>query len=256
MTLPSFQVPWSRGGTEKARIYILEVRDRHAVEKPPIATILVERNERVERDHDGKLNRAKVSIDFRRLRDERHQGDRMPAFSGAYQAASFEGPLVSLTGSTTSGAVFLDLPGLEGQRIGTYLMNEIVSWAKQWTDASVCPISLLDGQAGDVNRERRNRFYEQFGIEFAYEDAERRTGESKPMPVTSLTTTESWAQKINVIPMDEFLHRVLRENTCLTSDLMFRTRALVEMRDEVRHVERRPLRWAARQLFWKIRAFI
>lgn len=165
----------------------------------------------------------------------------MPAFSGSYRAASTDGPLVALTGSITGGAVFLDLPGLEGQHIGTYLMNEIVGWAMQLPDASVRPISLVDSQAGDANRERRNRFYEQFGIEFDYVDARRRVGQSREMLASKLTMTQAWAENITVIPMDEFLQRLLRDNTHLTSDLTLRNRALVEIRDEVRCAERRPV---------------
>src|SRR5690606_42007148 len=47
----------------------------------------------------------------------------------------------------SEGGVFLDLPGLAGQRIGTYLMNEIVRWVQQWPSATVASIKLDAGQA-------------------------------------------------------------------------------------------------------------
>lgn len=39
--------------------------------------------------------------------------------------------------SLVGGELFLDPDELRGQRIGTYLMNEIVTWAQQWPEAPV-----------------------------------------------------------------------------------------------------------------------
>ncbi|GBQ32032.1 hypothetical protein HLH34_00045 [Gluconacetobacter azotocaptans] len=74
---------------------------------------------------------------------------------------------ISLTShNPRRGAVFLDLEELEGNRIGSYLMNLVVAWARQWPDASVNPITLLAHQARGENTIRRSRPYEQFGITF------------------------------------------------------------------------------------------
>ncbi len=76
---------------------------------------------------------------------------------------------ISLTssGALSEGAIFLNLPTkFEGQHIGTYMLNEIVLLAKQWQGAKVDSIKLISGQAHGDNKERRNRFYEQFGLEF------------------------------------------------------------------------------------------
>lgn len=56
----------------------------------------------------------------------------------------------------SKGAVFLDLPGLDGQRIGTYLMNEIVQWVQQSPETTVNSIELLVGQAHGDNKAWRN----------------------------------------------------------------------------------------------------
>lgn len=60
------------------------------------------------------------------------------------------------------------------------MMNEIVKWAKQWPEANILKITLGEGDAYDENMERRNRFYEQFGIEFNYHDESRKTGPHAP----------------------------------------------------------------------------
>jgi len=106
---------------------------------------------------------------------------------------------VSLTSHVLyAGALDLGLSGFAGQGIGTYLMNTIVWWAKQFpSDTNVNTITLLSGQAVGANKERRNRFYEQFGIEFAYDDpVARETGKSLPMSVKNLSTLQEWASNV------------------------------------------------------------
>ena len=62
-------------------------------------------------------------------------------------------------------------------RLGIYLMNEIVGWAKQWPDTPVREVTLLASDAGDPqNRLRRNRFYEGFGLEFDFTDKDKSAG--------------------------------------------------------------------------------
>lgn len=53
---------------------------------------------------------------------------------------------VSITaGSLTEGIVVIDPPFLNGHGLGTYLMNEIIRWAKRWPNANVNTINLLEG---------------------------------------------------------------------------------------------------------------
>jgi hypothetical protein len=106
---------------------------------------------------------------------------------------------VSLISADLSpGFVSLDLEGLKGLRIGTYLLNEIVCWAKQWPDATVDPLLLSVQQATPDNRDRRNRFYERFGVRFVYRTEDRFAGESLPMTAADLIPVESWKQNIRV----------------------------------------------------------
>ena len=119
----------------------------------------------------------------------------------------------------SKGAVFLDLPGLDGQRIGTYLMNEIVQCVQQWPEATVNGIELLAGQAHGDNKARRNWFYEQFGLVFDYTDPEHREGRSRPMLAGALVKVETWKQNITEHRMLDYLAAVLYAEERATSEL-------------------------------------
>lgn len=89
------------------------------------------------------------------------------------------------------------LTGLRGFRVGTYLMAEIVTWARQWPLAEVMKIELswqdekLGAHNGN-NKVRRDRFYEQFGIEFIPSETESQiTARSKYMLAENLTTDDA-----------------------------------------------------------------
>lgn len=258
MTLPSFDPPWPPRERVAPRIYALEVIDHRRPNRPVAATILVERVETVERDRDGRLLRAMLSLHFRRMRpaDEKGHFDRRPAFSGCYEPYTPDGPLTVLTsGSVSNGAVFLDLPGLEGLRIGTYLMNQIVVWAKQWPDAAVRPVTLLASQGHDENRDRRNRFYEQFGLTFDYSDGDRRAGQSRPMSASALVPTEAWRANLRIIPIEELLGELLTEKKRLTVDLASRTRALNDLKESHLRAVRHPIWWATSQVMSRLWPF-
>jgi GNAT superfamily N-acetyltransferase len=186
-------VDWRAGKPIKPRILVLEVCDRRDTEDGPIAWLFVERQETYRLDErDSSIYEASITLSYevigpRNLNDEFGRG----SFGGRY-SRSYDG---SATVSLIAGAVFLDPPKLRGQRVGTYLMSEIVAWAKQWPDAVVLPIELVEGQAQGENKDRRNRFYERYGLVFEYCDETRQEGISKPTPISSLTLVESWKKK-------------------------------------------------------------
>lgn len=154
--------------------------------------------------------------------------------------------------SLVDGALFFDPPELCGQRIGTYLMNEIVTWAQQWPEATVRPIKLLSGQAEDENRTRRNRFYERFGLVFKYQDSEQREGVSKPMPAKSLTSVTSW--EANIVERDprEYLAELLHERERMMMDASQRARANQSLNETLEEARNHPVRWATRHLWWRL----
>lgn len=176
-----------------------------------------------------------------------HRDGGKGRFDGSY---SHNFNAVSLTSTSMSkGAVFLDLPGLDGQRIGTYLMNEIVQWVQQWPEATVNGIELLAGRGHGDNKARRNWFYEQFGLVFDYTDPEHREGRSRPMLAGALVKVETWKQNITEHRMLDYLAAVLYAEERATSELQARDRACAQLIAEQRRAEARPVRWALRRLY-------
>lgn len=251
MALPSFDNTWREGLRVKPRILVLEVRDKDRPKAEALGWVLVEREEIYRRDpDDGSIYEASIRLSYQGITAKfSHRDSGKGEFDGSY-SRSFNA--VSLTSpSMSKGAVFLDLPGLGGQRIGTYLMNEIVQWVLQWPEATVNSIELLAGQAHGDNKARRNWFYEQFGLVFDYTDPEHREGRSRPMPVGALSTVETWKQNISEHRMLDYLAAVLYAEERATSELRARERACDRLIAEQRSAEAQPLRWALKQLYYR-----
>lgn len=253
MALPSFESQWKQDTRSKPRILVLEITDRTKRDREPIAWLFVERQETCRVDEqDGSIYEASIRLTYQRIeRSQSYPTNAKGYFCGGYKRGGDRGPIVSLTSeSVTEGAVFLSLPGLEGQRIGTYLMNEIVTWARQWPEARVEPIELSATQAYGENRARRNRFYEQFGIVFEYHDSERRSGVSKPMLAAELTPVGTWQSNIRERAVHECLGDALHDLTRLAGDLATRENVINDLTAHINRVEAQPLRWAL-QTFWR-----
>ncbi|UVE66929.1 hypothetical protein L2Y90_07405 [Burkholderia pyrrocinia] len=255
MALPSFDRGWKDSERTKPRICVLEIRDPDKTESDPIAWLFIERQETYQWDErNSSLYKASIRMSYERIRpNHSRHADSKGYFSGGYSRGFGDGPVVSLTSeSTDKGAVFLDLPGLKGHRIGTYLMNEIVTWAKQWPEASVLPVELLSGQADVENKARRNRFYEQFGLVFDYSDPEQREGLSKSMAAHALTTVTTWGQNLREQDVREYVGELLYEHQQLKSELSQREQAIKNLSDEVKRAEAHPVHWALRRVRWKM----
>ncbi|MDN7735265.1 MULTISPECIES: hypothetical protein [Burkholderia] len=176
---------------------VLIVRPRDSQNAEVLAELLVERREEDPFDgrggsQDRKLTLRYILVGGCHLSPHVRKG----TFHASYDSGM---KTVSLTSHTLyNGAVDLTLPGLEGNGIGTYLMNVIVSWAKQFsTDTMVNTITLLSVQAVGDNKERRNIFYEQFGIVFDYNDpTTRAAGKSRDMMTSALVPREKWSSNI------------------------------------------------------------
>jgi hypothetical protein len=262
LVLPSFESHFHENRQVKPRILVLEIRDRDDPEGVPIATLILERQECYRRDErDGSVYEASIRLSYERIvpKYSYHLSGKA-SFSGSFVRGYGEerygdGPSVSLTSESRSkGAVFLNLPGLKGQRIGTYLMNEIVTWAQQWPEARVRSVELLANQADDENKERRNWFYEQFGLVFDYKDPEHREGWSKPMLVAALSPVERWKQNIRERDVREYLSEVLYDRERLGAELADRKRVVKSLTDQIKQARAHPLRWALRQLWWRFSA--
>ena len=249
MALPSFDNGWREGQSVKPRILVLEIKDKDRPDDKALGWVLVEREETYRRDpRDGTIYEASIRLSYQRITAKfSHRDDGKGRFDGSY-SRNFNA--VSLTSTSMSkGAVFLDLPGLDGQRIGTYLMNEIVQWVQQWPEATVNGVELLAGQGHGDNKARRNWFYEQFGLVFDYTDPEHREGRSRPMLAGALVKVETWKQNITEHRMLDYLAAVLYAEERATSELQARDRACAQLIAEQRRAEARPVRWALRRLY-------
>lgn len=249
MALPSFDNGWREGQSVKPRILVLEIKDKDRPDDKALGWVLVEREETYRRDpRDGTIYEASIRLSYQCITAKfSHRDGGKGRFDGSY-SRNFNA--VSLTSTSMSkGAVFLDLPGLDGQRIGTYLMNEIVQWVQQWPEATVNGIELLAGQGHGDNKARRNWFYEQFGLVFDYTDPEHREGRSRPMLAGALVKVETWKQNITEHRMLDYLAAVLYAEERATSELQARDRACAQLIAEQRRAEARPVRWALRRLY-------
>ncbi|MBP3062085.1 hypothetical protein SAMN05216576_107259 [Ectopseudomonas chengduensis] len=244
MGLPSFDISWGSSGATKPRILILEVRDRLGQSDDPVAYLAVERKETVVRNESSEIVRASLVLEYRVIDPYGHSEAVGGSFAGSYCATA---NAVSLTSANvTRGAVFLDPESIQGQRVGTYLMNEIVTWVRQWPEAIVRSISLSEAQASLDNKVRRNWFYEQFGLEFAYADADHRAGSSIEIPAGALTPCSEWERNIKEIPVHIFLGDLISARRDVAMSHSTLKRAFHELLGEVRKAEASPWLWASR----------
>ena len=247
MSIPSFDNFWRHGQSIKPAILVLEIKDKELLEAAALGWIVVEREEVYQRDISGRIKEASIRLSYQRLTDKFSSASGEGRFSGGY---SRHFNAVSLTSSSMSkGAVFLDLSGLDGQRIGTYLMNEIVQWAKQWPEAEVNSVELLASQAYGINKARRNRFYEKFGLVFDYTDEDHRAGCSQSMLVEALVTVDDWRKNIVEHRVLDYLVATLSAKELATSALEARERANKWLVAERNSAQARPLRWAMKHLY-------
>lgn len=254
MQLPSFDYHWRGKQRLKPRILVLEIKDKDRPSDAAIAWLLVERKE--EYNHhptDGVLQDASIRLTYKRINPK---SSALPGgggfFAGSY---SLRCNAVSITSQTMGrGFVTLDLPRLNGQRIGTYLMNEVVTWVKQWPEATVNSVELQENQAHGENKERRNRFYEQFKLAFDYTDPEHRAGHSKAMLAADLITVDKWKKNIKEHWVLDYLSDVLYAKEHAETELKVRDRACKALSERERKAFEKPFRWALKQTLYRLKA--
>jgi GNAT superfamily N-acetyltransferase len=246
-----FDDAWRKGHRAKPNIRVLAIRRPDSLDKVAVEWILVERQETCRLDErDGSVHEASIRLAYRQLAARYadavpHRGEFCASYHSIWNT-------LSLTSSSLSGgAVFLDPPSLRGNRLGTYLMNEIVDWARNFPDASVNPVTLIDGQAYAANKERRNRFYEQFGLVFDYNSEDRSAGVSRPMLAGELNIVETWRQNITEHKFFDYLADVLQNRDEAVAELELRTSACKALNADRRAAESRPLWWALKTLYWR-----
>lgn len=208
--------------------------------------LLVEREENVNFDSEhGNLISAEISLRYWIIGDG--------AVRGFGADGRFDGKLsfFSRTVSLTGGGVFLDPESLRGKKVGTFLMNEIVQWAKGWPSCNVNQITLNADLGTSENKERRNKFYEQFGIEFDYSDPEQKGGVSKPMMTDALCIVESWKQNIRVHDLRNYLETTIEAKKRAELDAKLLQTQNENLRSDRKEAETRPFRWALDILWYR-----
>ena len=209
MQLNSLKSTWNGSVSRKPKVYLIEVNPRSKAISETIY-LLIEREEFIQYSDSQEIDSASIRISYQWALPvgSRHAFGYAP-FVASYSRSRNR---VSLTSEIVGrGAVFLDPDDLRGRGIGSYLMNEIVGWAKQWPAAHVNEIELLEDN-DEVNRLRRNRFYQQFGIEFEWKGApENSEAIAKPMLTDALSQIESWKTYIREHDIDNFIGDMIYE---------------------------------------------
>lgn len=154
-------------------VRVLEIRDKQDASKILHRLLIVREEVR------GEMG-ATLALSYIEL-DVRYGGMNNHRFRGEYEKWPDGTERVSVTG----GGVMVTPAHLRGFHLGTYLQDEVICWARQWPRAAVRQISLSPVDSQVDNCERRNRFYEQFGIEFDYAN-DRKSGISRPMLASAL----------------------------------------------------------------------
>lgn len=240
--LPSLERSYPRDNYSVPRIHLLEVRKRTAPDQG-LAWILVEiEDHRI--DSKGVTHEATLRLKCQPV---------SPTYPHPYKSFEFTARywkmfnIVKLTGlDIGGGAVFVDPDELCGHRIGTYLMDYIVHWARQWPEATVEPIKLKADQGMGEAGLRRNRFYEQFGLRFDYTSSAKLAGKSVPMPAGELVESRAWEQNITVHELPTVLERQFAKAKQAEEELSDMKRREKIMAAELTSAYLKPLRWALR----------
>ncbi|MBE5212561.1 GNAT family N-acetyltransferase [Pectobacterium sp. A535-S3-A17] len=131
--------------------------------------------------------------------------------------------IVSETISLTCGSLGIWHNDYKGNRLGRWLFNEIVTWAKQWPNADVNSIRLGPADATEDNLERRNKMYTGAGLEFDDDDNENRTGRSREMKASKLIVLSSWKKEnggnITLQDFDDYINELIKENESLKREM-------------------------------------
>lgn len=201
-------------------------------------------------DADEVLIRSEIRLKYEVIEPSRtHTSNLTHDDDPNVFAASYAAGAISLTNGEP---LFLDPKELRGQRIGTYLMNEVVTWAHQWPHARVRRIRLLPGQADNDNKERRNRFYERFGIVFDYDDdSTRQTGLSRAMQAKDLSTVEPLEKNVLKHTLADFVGGLMLERNLLRQKLTKLEANQNRLSAQLKEARDYPVRWAALRVWWQ-----
>lgn len=201
-------------------------------------------------NEDSSIAQSKIELRLKILKMNKQpfyeqQGEDF--FSGSYNQTRRSVQI-------TSGFVILEkIPKkLRGCRIGTLLMDKVISWAKQWPEANVNTIELLAHDGGEDNKARRNKFYENFGITFEYTSNDKKAGLSKDMKAQELVNHNSWEQNIEMIPSDKLVSFLFKKENDLMRKIEGLQHTTEYFKGRIRQAEDTPIRFIMPIIMWKI----
>jgi GNAT superfamily N-acetyltransferase len=238
----------------KSTTFVLKIFPRDAPEAvEPLAFLWVERNENFEHDSQGVLKNAAFCISYQQIKlTYPYISKRKTQFHAGY--VNTQTGLVSLTSRSvaTGGFVVLEDTEFVGHGIGTFLMSKVVEWVKQWPEASVRSVHLDLGQAQIHNKERRNRFYEQLGLVFDYQDWEHNAGTSRHLLAHQLKIVDTWKRNITVLTMPQYLSHVFQEKDRNSQDIQKLNRIVKRLEMENLRAKAKPVWTAIKTLYDRI----
>ena len=228
---------------------VIEVWHPKCSDSPdPVARLLIQRSEQ-QVGQDRQL-----TLTVRRIGEHPLFGINQFSWSACYSPGSKGEPeRIKLTDGECSpgGDIILRMIDLLGHRVGTYLMAKTVAWAKHWPTAEVMQIKLSwedekEGCWGGGNKERRDRFYEQFGIAFIPgTPGNSITAKSKPMLAGELVTEhakQAWRSNIRESSVVDAIAEQQREIATLAQECQRLEREAMRLREACQNTARRPVR--------------
>lgn len=156
--------------------------------------------------------------------------------------------IASISASEAHNRGFIEVTpaALQGRKVGTYLMSRVVQFLHRFPDAIVNPILLSEHQASGENHPRRNRLYQQIGLEFDYYDSNQQSGRSRPIAACNLRIVTSWKSNIREVQVEEHM----KEQDAAVASLRYERDNLQQRVDrleaEVVAHRRSPILWGLR----------
>ncbi|ECK0672203.1 GNAT family N-acetyltransferase [Salmonella enterica subsp. diarizonae] len=234
---------------ERPRLEVLRIYDR---KKPELywKTIIIETV--YENIKDGSDYKNLITLYFRFAGEKKDPDLRFRAYHKIIK--NTENVIVEETTSLTGGELGIWNHDYKGHRLGRWLFNEVIVWAKQWPDADVNSIMLGPTDASEDNIERRNKLYKKSGIVFEpNNDHEHRTGRSYVMKASKLIVLSSWKKEnggnILVQSIDDYIKELLNENEVLKRKIENQEWEIFSLKSKISIFEDNPIKTAIKKLF-------
>ncbi|MBA0218800.1 GNAT family N-acetyltransferase [Pectobacterium brasiliense] len=244
------------GYVDRPRLEILHIYER---EKPDQywKTVLIEtiyENTQV----SNTINKDKISIFFRFIGTKQNSKLCFKAIHRILKDK--DNVIISETISLTGGELGIWDDNYKGNRLGRWLFNEIVSWAKQWPNADVNSIRLGPKDATEDNLERRNKMYTGAGLEFDYDDDEKRTGRSREMKASKLIVLSSWKKEnggnIAIQNIDDYINNLIKENKSLKHEMENKKLSINSLNQKISMMESKTIKEMLRRALRNVIKFL